>query len=116
MSAMVPCPSSALLRSLKYVPFPRQLRVRGRRTLHTSPKSNEEKTFRGQLYESTARRIQAQREAEARFAAMSPTSEFSRNATLTFGMNVSAAEALAANSCSCSFRWRPRLLARKQKA
>ncbi|KAF6234908.1 hypothetical protein HO173_006838 [Letharia columbiana] len=91
-------PSFLTLRSLRHMPLSRQcarpLPVGGRRNLHTSPKSfsNEvEKTFRGQLYESTARRIQAQREAEARFASMSPTSDFARQSAFTFAIVFSCA-------------------------
>lgn len=78
------------LRSLRYMPLSRQclrqVPVVRRRSLHTSPKSfsSDEKSFRGQLYESTARRIQAQREAEARFASMTPMSSFAQNSAFTF--------------------------------
>lgn len=118
MSGKMPCPSVALLRSLRHMPLSRQssrqIPVGGRRTLHTSPRSfsNEEKTFRGQLYESTARRIQAQREAEARFASLTPFSAFASNATLTFGMHASAAETFTADICSNRVFRRLRLLVR----
>ena len=91
MSGRLLYPSAALLRSLRSSPSlrqcPRQFPIGGKRPLHTSPKSLEEegqKSFRGQLYESTARRIQRQREAEARFASMTPPSAFARNAAFTF--------------------------------
>lgn len=63
-----------------------RLPLRGRRPFHSSRKlfAEEDKTFRGQLYESTARRIKRQREAEARFADMTPPSAFARNAAFTF--------------------------------
>lgn len=99
------CPSLVFLRSLRRLPLSRQCSrqfpVGRRRALHTSPKSlsEEEKSFRGQLYESTARRIQAQREAEARFASMQPTSDFARNSAYTFCMHTSAAETLRADFC-----------------
>ncbi|KAL9066763.1 MAG: hypothetical protein Q9161_007352 [Pseudevernia consocians] len=71
----------------------RQIPVGGRRALHTSPKSflDEQKTFRGQLYESTARRIQAQREAEARYASVTPISAFATNSAFTFSILFSCA-------------------------
>ncbi|KAM0806356.1 hypothetical protein BDR22DRAFT_828738 [Usnea florida] len=90
-------PSLLLLRSFRLKPIPQQcfrrLPLGGRRALHTSPKSfsNDEKTFRSQLYESTARRIQAQREAEARFASASPTSSFARRSAFTFSIVFSCA-------------------------
>lgn len=117
MTGKMSCPSLVFLRSMRHMPLSRQcsrpLPVGGRRNLHTSPKSfsNEvEKTFRGQLYESTARRIQAQREAEARFASMSPTSDFARQSAFTFGTHVSAAGLFTADSCSHRLLMRPSLL------
>ena len=58
----------------------------GSRTFHSSPKlfTEPEKSFRGQLYESTARRIQRQREDEVRFASNMPISPFARSAAFTF--------------------------------
>ncbi|CAD6566539.1 MAG: D-lactate ferricytochrome c oxidoreductase [Alectoria sarmentosa] len=87
----------SLVRTIRHIPFSRQCSPQfpagGRRALHTSPKffSNEDKTFRGQLYESTARRIQAQREAEARFASMTPMSDFARQSAFTFAIVFSCA-------------------------
>ena len=118
MAGKMSRPSLALLRSLRHIPpsrqCTRQLPIGGRRALHTSPKSfsNEEKSFRGQLYESTARRIQAQREAEARFASMTPDSGFARNSAFTFGMPASVAETFAADFCSNPLLLHLRLLVR----
>ena len=54
--------------------------------MHGSPKKfEEERSFRGQLYESTARRIKRQREDEVRFASMQPLSQTARNFAFTFG-------------------------------
>lgn len=97
LSASMSSLSLVSLRSLRYMPLSRQclrqVPVVRRRSLHTSPKSfsSDEKSFRGQLYESTARRIQAQREAEARFASMTPMSSFAQNSAFTFGMHTPAA-------------------------
>ncbi len=105
MSANMSRPSLAFLRGLRGMPFKRRIQIGGRRLLQTSPRSfaSEEKTFRGQLYESTARRIQAQREAEARFASMKPTSAFAQNSTLTFRMHASAAGMFTADFYSSGF-------------
>lgn len=58
----------------------------GRRSFNSSRKmfDEPEKSFRGQLYESTARRLQRQREDEARFASNMPITPFARNAAITF--------------------------------
>lgn len=60
--------------------------MEGGRPFHQSTKSLEEgdRSFRGQLYESTARRIKRQREEEVRYAQMTPISAFGRNAAFTF--------------------------------
>ena len=111
-------PSLVLLRSFRLKPIPRQCSQRlplgGRRALHTSPKPsyNEEKTFRSQLYESTARRIQAQREAEARFASARPTSKFARRSAFTFCMHASAAQKSTADFSSNRLLVRASLLVR----
>lgn len=104
--------------SRRSVPPLQQLRTGGRRALHTSSKTfaNDGKTFRAQLYESTARRIQAQREAEARFASMVPTSAFASNSAFTFGMRASAAETSKADFCSSGLLVRAGLLVRKYEA
>ena len=118
MSGNMSCPSVLLLRSLRLQPIPRQCSQRlplgGRRALHTSPKffSNEERTFRSQLYESTARRIQAQREAEARFAAASPTSNSARRSAFTFGTHASAGQKSTADFSSNCLLVRASLLVR----
>lgn len=119
MSGTMSCPSLVFLRSLRHIPLSqqcsRQIPIGSRRALHTSPRcfSNQEKTFRGQLYESTARRIQAQREAEARFASMTPLSTFARNSAFTFCTHASAAETFTADLCSNFLLVRPSLLVRK---
>lgn len=99
MSKRVLCPSSALLRSLgARAPLQsclqRHQQVVGKRAFRLSPRSLEvgDRSFRGQLYESTARRLKAQREAEARHAEMTPISAFARNAAFTFCKNPLAAE------------------------
>lgn len=90
MSGRTPRSSSTPLRSFTHTPClrqcSRQLEMASRRNLHSSPKSfaEQEKSFRGQLYESTARRIQRQREDEARFASNIPITPFARNAAFTF--------------------------------
>lgn len=58
-----------------------------RRTIHASSRrfdAQEPKSFRSQLYESTARRIQRQRDEEAQYAASRPISTAARNFSLTF--------------------------------
>jgi hypothetical protein len=93
MSSGTHCPSLALLRSLRQLASSRPCVRRhpnvGRRSFHRSPKSLDEgdRSFQGQLYESTARRIKSQREAEARFAGMTPPTAFARNAAFTFCIN-----------------------------
>ena len=83
-------PSVALLRSLKPSPSLQHCSRHGpfvtRRSLHRSPRlfEEEKKSFRGQLYESTARRIQRQREVEAAYAEAIPPSHFARQAAFTF--------------------------------
>ena len=118
MSTKMSSSSLLLLRKSRRLPPSRHLQIECRRAFNASPKSfvNEEKSFRGQLYESTARRIQAQREAEARFASMAPVSAFSRNSMLTFSMQTSAAETSTADSCSAGFHGHPKLLAWKHEA
>lgn len=115
------CLSSNSSRSLSRMPLSRQcslqIPIGGKRVLHTSPKSlsHEEKTFRGQLYESTARRIQAQRQAEARFASMVPISNSARNWAFTFCMHASAAETSTADFRSNCILMCRSLLVRKQE-
>ena len=97
MPGTISSPSPAnLLRSLKPSPS-LQHRSRhgpfvGRRSLHRSPRlfEEEKKSFRGQLYESTARRIQRQREVEAAYAEAMPPSQFARQAAFTFCINPGA--------------------------
>lgn len=123
LSANMSCPSLVFLRKLKIWHIPlsqqcsRQFPIETRRALHTSSRcfSNQEKTFRGQLYESTARRIQAQREAEARFAATTPLSSFARNSAFTFCTHASVAETFTADFCSNPLLVRPSLLVRKHE-
>lgn len=83
-------PSAALLRSLRPSPSlqhcSRLCPFVSRRSLHRSPRlcEEEQKSFRGQLYESTARRIQRQREIEAAYADAMPPSTLARNMAFTF--------------------------------
>ena len=83
-------PSAALLRSLRPSPSlqhcSRHCPFVSRRSLHRSPRlfEEEQKSFRGQLYESTARRIQRQREIEAAYADAMPPSTLARNLAFTF--------------------------------
>ena len=91
MSGTRLCPSAALLRFLGQTASlrncPQRIPPAGRRPFHSSTRVLEERelSFRGQLYESTARRIKREREAEARFANMQPPTAFARNAAFTFG-------------------------------
>lgn len=90
MPGTISSPSAALLRSLRPSPSLQHCSRHGplvsRRSLHRSPRLFEEETksFRGQLYESTARRIQRQREVEAAYADAMPPSHFARQAAFTF--------------------------------
>lgn len=121
MSVKMSSPSLIFLHTLRRIPLSqqcsRQSPIGSRRALHTSPRcfSNQEKTFRGQLYESTARRIQAQREAEARFASTTPLSDFARNSYFTFCTQASVADTFTADFCSNRLLVRPSLLVRKQE-
>ena len=115
MATKMPCPILVFLRRRRCMPPLRQLGLGGRRAFHISPKTlgSEERTFRGQLYESTARRIQAQREAEERFHNMKPLSAFASKSAFTFGMHPSVAEMSKADFCSGGFLVCPGLLHRK---
>ena len=96
MPGTIPSPSPALLRSLRPSASLQHCPWHGpfvsRRSLHRSPRlfEEEKKSFRGQLYESTARRIQRQREVEAAYAEAMPPSQFARQAAFTFCINPEA--------------------------
>ena len=95
MSGRMFCPSAALLRSLRPSPYlqrcSRHCPIGRRRSFHAPSKLLEEqKSFRSQLYESTARRLQRQREAEARFADRTPPTKLAVTAAFTFCTNPNA--------------------------
>ena len=84
------CPSVALLKSFRQVTIPsqclRQIPIGTRRTIHSSRRLYEEKKdFKGQLYESTAQRLQRERAEQRRFAKERGESSGGRNAAITFG-------------------------------
>ena len=85
MSQKMYTPSASLLRCFRHTL--RKNSVASRLLFHNSPRRFEEeegRSFQGQLYESTARRIKRQREAEARFAGHNETSNMARNFAFTF--------------------------------
>ncbi|KAL6713838.1 D-lactate ferricytochrome c oxidoreductase [Lecanora helva] len=92
MSARPLCPSAALLRSLNQSGSRQSCSYKypvvRRRSFHSSLRRLEEgeKSFRAQLYESTARRIKRQREQEERFALLRPDSPATRNFAFTFAI------------------------------
>lgn len=60
--------------------------LRQRRTFRTTvPFKQEERSFKGQLYESTSQRLQRERAEQARFAKERGESKGGRNAAITFG-------------------------------
>ncbi len=86
------CPSVALLKSFRQVPVSqqclRQIPIGSRRAIHSSRRLCEEKRdFKGQLYESTAQRLQRERAEQRRFAKERGESSGGRNAAITFGKN-----------------------------
>ena len=93
MAAKMPIPSRALLRSLAFAPPLRHcLRITAsvpkRRTLHATPirladEKELKKSFRGQLYESTAERLKRQRDEESVYFDSQPISAFGKNAAFT---------------------------------
>lgn len=93
MAEMPLCPSVALLRSLGRTSSPRRclhrLANRQHRALHVSRVLGQEerpqKSFHGQLYESTAERVQRERAEQKRFAEMRNESGKGRNAAVTAG-------------------------------
>ena len=85
------CPSLALLRSLKRAPQISQrcncqISSAQRRAFRTARALKEEqRSFKGQLYESTAQRLQRERVEQARFAKLRGEGGAGRNAAATFG-------------------------------
>ncbi|KAL9104312.1 MAG: hypothetical protein Q9163_000753 [Psora crenata] len=113
MALKTPIPSKALLRSLRWTPplrhcvlrqCPRGASHRRGRALHTTPFRLEQeqkdfrKSFRGQLFESTAQRVKRQREQAAAYANNQPMSAFFKNISITFSIVVSSALAYFAGS------------------
>ena len=97
MVAQTPVPSKALLRSLQLAPTSSSQCMRtvfrqSRRKIHTSrcyleeQDSEPRKSFRGQLYESTAQRLKRQRDEEALFRSNKPTTAFARNGAIAFSI------------------------------
>ena len=91
MSTSKLCPSIALLRSLGRVSHPpsqcvQQVSLRFERAFHKSRSlRREEKSFKGQLYESTAQRLERERAEQRRFAKERGESSGGRTAATTFG-------------------------------
>ena len=84
-------PSVALLRSFRQVPIPkqclRQIPIGSHRAIHSSrPLSEEQKDFKGQLFESTTQRLQRERAEQRRFAKERGEHSGGRNAAITFGI------------------------------
>ncbi|MCJ1480529.1 D-lactate ferricytochrome c oxidoreductase [Schaereria dolodes] len=90
MSTSKLCPSIALLRSLGRVSHPpsqcvQQVSLRFERAFHKSRSlRREEKSFKGQLYESTAQRLERERAEQRRFAKERGESSGGRTAATTF--------------------------------
>ena len=90
MSTIKYCPSSALLRSLRqantFRPAPRLLPIR-RQALQTShPRSEQDSSFRAQLYESTHKRLEKEREDQRRLANQRGEPNSGRTPALSFGL------------------------------
>lgn len=90
MSIKQICPSTALLQSLRQVPgaakCPNQLQLSHPRALQTSRRKAEQaSSFRGQLYESTQRRLQKEREEQQRLARERGEGNSGRTIAITFG-------------------------------
>ncbi|KAL9637223.1 MAG: hypothetical protein Q9164_002323 [Protoblastenia rupestris] len=101
MATQIPIPSQALLRSLQLAPPHRQclrrqlLRntpLRRRRALHTTPlrlaeeQTEFRKSFRGQLFESTAARIKRERDELNEYADVGPINAVFRRVAITFSI------------------------------
>ena len=96
MAVQMPVPSQALLRSLRLAPCscqcPRTITPSCRRAFHPNRRRHEEgapelkKSFRGQLYESTAQRIKRQREEEAAHTPERPVTMFGKNLAIAFSI------------------------------
>ena len=83
------CPSVALLQSFRQAPIPKQCLRQNplgiRRAIHGSrPLSEEKKDFKGQLFESTAQRLQRERADQRRFAKERGEHSAGRNTAITF--------------------------------
>ena len=110
MSASKLCPSVALLRSLGLSSHlvsrrcVQQTSMRLGRAIHSSASSQEDqKSFKGQLYESTYQRLERERAEQRRFAKERGQSSGSRTAATTFGDAVFACNlsGLTSNSLRC---------------
>ena len=93
MAAQRPAPSMALLRSLMQAPMTGHHQYKAltglarRRAFHSSSRrfAEPKPSFRAQLYESTAQRVQRQRAIENFYAADAPRSILARLAAYAFG-------------------------------
>ena len=105
MATQIPIPSQALLRSLQLAPPHRQclrrqlLRntpLRRRRALHTTPlrlaaeQTEFRKSFRGQLFESTAARLKRERDELNEYADVAPINAVFRRVAITFSIVMSS--------------------------
>lgn len=84
------CPSIFLSRSLRHAlnlqPSIRQT-PRYKREIHVSkPRSEQQKSFKGQLFESTTQRLARERAEQQRFAKERGESHSGRNFATTFGL------------------------------
>ena len=92
MSRSKLCPSAALLRSLRVSqalgPVPLKASLCLRRPLHTSRPAREQQrsSFKGQLYESVAQRLERERAEQQRFAKIRGEGGGGRPAAIAFGM------------------------------
>ncbi len=87
-------PSSSLLRALREssISFqcvrkasPSSIRPRKPERLYSTTKEKVERSFQGQLYESTAQRLERDRAEQRRFAQQRGESSGGRNSAITFG-------------------------------
>lgn len=98
LNGAMACPSSpsiALLRSLKGYPPCRRISsttiLLATRSFHvSSSRRQQEKSFKGQLYESVAKRLEREREEQSRFSKARGESSGGRTAATTFSSSPTA--------------------------